>query len=87
MAASPSGKGYWLVAADGGVFNFGDARQFGSASGAATADVVGLAPTETGNGYWIAAADGSVYPFGAATFLGGLERSTLNRPIVGLAAR
>jgi len=87
MAASPSGRGYWLVAADGGVFNFGDARQFGSASGAATADVVGLAPTETGNGYWIAAADGSVYPFGAATFLGGLGQSTLNRPIVGLAAR
>jgi subtilisin family serine protease len=85
MAISPSGKGYWLVAADGGVFNFGDASQFGSAAGAATANVVGLAPTDTGNGYWIVAADGSVYPFGAATFLGSLGRSTPNRPIVGLA--
>jgi hypothetical protein len=26
MAATASGKGYWLVAGDGGVFNFGDAR-------------------------------------------------------------
>lgn len=25
MAATPTGKGFWLVAADGGVFNFGDA--------------------------------------------------------------
>jgi subtilisin family serine protease len=87
MAISPSGKGYWLVAGDGGVFNFGDAEQFGSAAGAATANVVGLAPTETGNGYWVVAADGSVYPFGAATFLGSLGRSSPNRPIVGLAAR
>ena len=26
MAATPDGGGYWLAAADGGVFNFGDAR-------------------------------------------------------------
>ena len=25
MAPTPSGEGYWLVAADGGVFSFGDA--------------------------------------------------------------
>ena len=31
MAAAPNGKGYWLVAADGGIFNFGDAGFFGSA--------------------------------------------------------
>lgn len=30
MAATPTGKGYWLVAADGGVFSFGDAAFFGS---------------------------------------------------------
>ena len=30
MAASPDGKGYWLVAADGGVFAFGDAAFYGS---------------------------------------------------------
>ena len=26
MAATPDGRGYWLVASDGGVFTFGDPR-------------------------------------------------------------
>ncbi|MDP9403683.1 MAG: hypothetical protein M3P85_10200, partial [Actinomycetota bacterium] len=30
MAATPSGRGYWLVGADGGVFAFGDAVFAGS---------------------------------------------------------
>jgi len=30
MAATPSGHGYWLVAADGGVFAFGDATFLGN---------------------------------------------------------
>jgi hypothetical protein len=30
MAATSSGKGYWLVGSDNGVFAFGDARYFGS---------------------------------------------------------
>ena len=29
MAATPNGRGYWLVASDGGVFSFGDARPTG----------------------------------------------------------
>ncbi len=33
MAATPDGKGYWLVAADGGVFAFGDAGFYGSMGG------------------------------------------------------
>jgi hypothetical protein len=30
MASTPTGKGYWLVAADGGVFAFGDATYLGN---------------------------------------------------------
>ncbi len=30
MAATPTGRGYWLVATDGGIFAFGDAGFFGS---------------------------------------------------------
>jgi hypothetical protein len=30
IAATPSGAGYWLVAADGGIFTFGDAPFAGS---------------------------------------------------------
>jgi hypothetical protein len=30
MAGTPSGGGYWLVAADGGIFSFGDAQFYGT---------------------------------------------------------
>ena len=30
IAATPSGRGYWLVASDGGIFSFGDAHFYGS---------------------------------------------------------
>jgi hypothetical protein len=42
MAVSPTARGYWFVAADGGVFGFGDARFYGSLS-TPTAGVVGMA--------------------------------------------
>jgi hypothetical protein len=29
MAADPATGGYWLVAADGGIFSFGDASYYG----------------------------------------------------------
>jgi hypothetical protein len=30
MAATPDGKGYWLVASDGGIFSYGEALFYGS---------------------------------------------------------
>ena len=33
MTSTPTGRGYWLVAADGGIFTFGDAAFHGSAVG------------------------------------------------------
>jgi hypothetical protein len=44
MAATPDGKGYWLVASDGGIFSFGDAPFLGS-TGAMTLNkpIVGMA--------------------------------------------
>src|ERR1700676_1387816 len=30
IASTPTGNGYWLAAADGGVFTFGDAKYYGS---------------------------------------------------------
>ena len=43
IAATPDGKGYWLVAADGGVFTHGDGF-FGSMAGKRlNAPVVGTA--------------------------------------------
>jgi hypothetical protein len=46
MAATPSGRGYWLVASDGGIFTFGDAAFDGSTGAIAlTRPVVGMAST------------------------------------------
>jgi hypothetical protein len=46
IAATASGHGYWLVAADGGVFSFGDANFYGSIAGRFRAGVVvGIAAT------------------------------------------
>jgi hypothetical protein len=46
MAATPDGRGYWLVAADGGVFTFGDAAFDGSeGTKALNSPVVGVSST------------------------------------------
>ncbi len=49
MASTPDGKGYWLVASDGGVFAFGDAQFEGSMGGVALpSPVTGIAATPDG---------------------------------------
>ncbi len=71
MAPTPSGNGYWLVASDGGIFSFGDARFFGSTGAIRLAKpITGIAPSRTGNGYWLAASDGGVFSFGDAAYFG-----------------
>jgi hypothetical protein len=46
MAATPDGKGYWLVQSDGGIFSFGDAHFDGSTGGVALPrPIVGIAAT------------------------------------------
>ncbi len=73
MAATPAGRGYWLVASDGGIFSFGDARFLGSTGGVRlNRPIVGMAATPTGQGYWLTTAAGSVYAFGVARYFGGV---------------
>ncbi len=55
MAAAPGARGYWLVAADGGVFTFGRAKFFGSLGLDASALAVDMDDRPKGDGYWIAA--------------------------------
>src|SRR5207302_1620632 len=86
--ATPSAPkvGYWLVASDGGIFSFGDAKFFGSTGGIhLNQPVVGMAATPTGNGYWLVASDGAVFSYGDAAFFGSTGGMTLSRPITGLA--
>ena len=87
MAVTPSSTGYWMVAADGGVFSLGDASFFGS-MGATTlnAPVVGMAAAPDGQGYWLVAADGGVFAFGDAGFRGSMGGKAITAPIVGMAA-
>ena len=87
LAHTPTGKGYWLVARDGGIFSFGDARFFGSMGGISlNAPVLGMEPTPSGNGYWLFAGDGGIFSFGDATFFGSMGGKPLNQPVVGMSS-
>jgi hypothetical protein len=72
MVASPDGQGYLLVAQDGGVFAFGDARFWGSCPqiGGCSGSVVAVVPDQGEAGYWVVTSSGHVYAFGDATNLG-----------------
>jgi hypothetical protein len=85
-AASSSGApGYWLVASDAGVYQFGTTN-FGSLRGhPLNQPVVGSAATPDGLGYWLAASDGGVFSFGDAKFHGSTGNIRLTQPIVGMA--
>jgi len=87
MAALADGSGYWTVASDGGVFNYGAAPFLGSLGAIElTKPIVGMAAHPSGDGYWLVASDGGVFAFGAAPFLGSLGGLVLDEPIVGMAA-
>src|SRR5205085_6961662 len=82
MAPAPSGSGYWMVAADGGVFAF-DAPALGSAAGRSRSPVVAMAPTGTGQGYWVVNADGQIFNFADAANFG--STAPLHQPLLGAA--
>jgi hypothetical protein len=75
MVPSHDDNGYFMVAADGGIFAFGDAKFEGSCYDIGGCTQNGLAvavmPDATGNGYWVVSDLGSVYGFGDAPYLGG----------------
>ncbi len=68
MVPSADGNGYFMVAADGGVFTFGDAKFAGSCPGigGCGGTAVAVMPDQTGNGYWLVTSTGSVFAFGDA---------------------
>ena len=81
------GDGYFFVATDGGIFNFGDSDFFGSTGDIAlNKPIVGAASTPTGEGYWLVASDGGIFTFGDAAFLGSEGGGPLNSPIVAMAS-
>jgi SpoIID/LytB domain protein len=88
VGGQPSGGvgGYWINAADGGVFSFGNAQFHGSTGGMRlNAPVVGMSSTHGAGGYWEVATDGGVFSFGDASFHGSTGSIRLNKPMVGMA--
>jgi hypothetical protein len=72
MVPSSDDDGYFMVASDGGVFAFGDARFEGScySVGGCSGAALAVMPDATGNGYWVVTQTGSVYAFGDAPYYG-----------------
>ncbi|HET9077726.1 MAG TPA: PQQ-binding-like beta-propeller repeat protein [Acidimicrobiales bacterium] len=86
---APAGppSGYWMAAADGGIFTFGNVPFCGSTGNLVlNKPVVGMAGTRDAGGYWLVAADGGIFSFGDAAFHGSTGGMHLNRPIVAMAA-
>jgi hypothetical protein len=79
--------GYWLVASDGGIFNFGDAKFYGSTGGIKlNQPMVGISATSDGRGYWTVASDGGVFTFGDAHFYGSTGNIRLNKPVIAMTS-
>jgi hypothetical protein len=64
IAAARNGKGYWLLAADGGVFSFGVTFHGSLPGRGIDAFATQIKPTSNGGGYYILAADGRVFGLG-----------------------
>ncbi|HEY1650467.1 MAG TPA: family 43 glycosylhydrolase [Acidimicrobiales bacterium] len=78
--------GYFMVASDGGVFDYGNLPFCGSMGGLPlNKPVVGMAATPDGGGYWLVASDGGIFTYGDANFFGSAGGGALNKPIVGMA--
>lgn len=75
LALTPSGRGYWIAAADGAVFSFGDAKYHGGMNQPGrhlNAPIVGIVSTPSGKGYVMVGGDGGVFCFGDAEYHGSI---------------
>jgi hypothetical protein len=86
MVPTFTGHGYFMVASDGGVFAFGDAKFEGSCPGigGCAGRAVAVMPDSTGKGYWLVTDVGGVYAFGDASFYGAPPAGSV--PVVGAVA-
>lgn len=83
ITMTPSG-GYWLCAADGGVFAFGDAQFYGSQASKLPPgeQIVAFKATSSHRGYYLVSNLGGVFAFGDAAFKGSMGGTKLAKPIV-----
>jgi hypothetical protein len=87
IAATPNGKGYWVVGQNRTVMAFGDAVLYGSAVHMdLNGPIVGISATPDGKSYWLVASDGGVFAFGDAGFYGSAAQMRLNQSVLGMVA-
>ncbi|WP_229074987.1 lysozyme [Actinoplanes sp. DH11] len=89
VAATPTGRGYWVATRSGEVAAYGDAPAVKDLPDlkVRVANIVGAAASPSGRGLWLAGADGGVFALGDAGFhksLPGLGVRVSN--VVGIAA-
>ncbi len=84
LVPDPDGKGYWLVASDGGVFAFDAAFRGSMGDVRLNKPVTGMVPF--GNGYLMVANDGGIFNFSNLPFFGSLGGNPPAKPIVAVAA-
>ncbi|MGH9295161.1 MAG: hypothetical protein ACRD0B_07505, partial [Acidimicrobiales bacterium] len=80
---------YYLATANGGVYNIGGSKWYGSARAAKpSAPIVAIATSPDERGYWLAGSEGAVYRYGDAKFYGSLtgKISSPAKDVVSLAA-
>ena len=85
IASTKTGKGYWLVEANGTLKAHGDAVFHGQITERLAGPIVGIMPCWRTGGYWLIGADGGVFSFNAP-FKGSAGGVKLVKPIVGGAA-
>jgi hypothetical protein len=83
IAPDPDGAGYWLVAADGGIFAFDSSFHGSMGATSLNAPVVGA--VAYGNGYLMVASDGGIFDFSDTPYLGSLGDNPPPTPIVDAA--
>ncbi|HEC10686.1 MAG TPA: hypothetical protein ENI86_14150 [Acidimicrobiales bacterium] len=86
--ATPTGRGYYMVGADGGVFAFGDAVYRGSVPEVLpgvtlNAPIVAITVTGSNQGYRMVAADGGMFNFGDARYFGSVPEVLPGVPLAG----
>ena len=85
--SSKSGRGKPLIAADGGVFAFGDAAFRGGTGNIKLNGTISGAARTLGLGYWMVASDGGGFAFGDATFRGAASVGGSSTAMVDISAR
>lgn len=85
IAATPGGRGYWVVASDGDVFSFGSARADHPAGPTPAGLIVGIVAAPAGIGYYLVAQGGRVFSYGSALTLAPMSVNPSD-PVVGISA-